>query len=49
MTKPKLTTAEIEATKERARMAAQDKVIRAIILPKETAESFTGTWDGLKA
>ena len=35
---PKLTPAEIEAIKERARIAAQDKVIRAIVLAVETSK-----------
>ena len=38
MTKPKLTPADMEAIKERARMSAQDKVIRAIVLAVETSK-----------
>ncbi|MFA5795529.1 MAG: hypothetical protein WC980_10750 [Candidatus Brocadiia bacterium] len=46
MTKPtpKLTPTDIEAIKERARIAGQDKALRAMILARETSESFTKSW-----
>jgi hypothetical protein len=38
----------LNTIRDRAIVAAQDKVIRALILAKDTAESFTHSWYGIK-